>query len=130
MIDERRRTEETDSSAPLRCAQNDRDVECLDDGLSAKYLRRAIARHYGEENQLRQCQEECAELIAAINHYERALASGDEEKIAKAREAVLGEIADVQIMLDQARDFFGEDTYDMEYLKLQRQWDRIASGEG
>lgn len=130
MIDERRRTENTDSSAPLRCARNDRDVECLDDGLSAKYLRRAIARHYGEENQLRQCQEECGELIASINHYERAKHGSDPVKIMEARVAVLGEIADVQIMLDQARDFFGEDTYDTEYLKLQRQWERIARGEG
>ena len=130
MIDEKRGTENTDSSAPLRCAQNDRDVECLDDGLSAKYLRREIARHYGEENQLRQTQEECGELIAAINHYERAKHGSDPVKIMEARVAVLGEIADVQIMLDQARDFFGEDTYDVEYLKLQRQWERIVRGEG
>jgi hypothetical protein len=51
-----------------------------------------LIEHHGEEAQLRQSQEELAELIVSINHFVRG------------RISVLGlrdEIADVEIMLEQ-----------------------------
>lgn len=48
---------------------------------------------YGRDAQLNQAQEECAELIVAVNHYRRGR-KGDVEALA-------GEIADVQIMMAQ-----------------------------
>lgn len=46
---------------------------------------------YGESAQLRQLQEECAELIVAVNHYFRQRPN--------AREELMEEVADVTIML-------------------------------
>lgn len=57
--------------------------------------RETIARlafeKYGHAAQLRQLQEECAELIAAVNHYFR----GRQD----SREELIEEMADVAIML-------------------------------
>jgi NTP pyrophosphatase (non-canonical NTP hydrolase) len=53
---------------------------------------KAVVDEYGEDSQYRMVQEECAELIVAINHYLRCR---------KGAEAVVEEIADVQIMLSQ-----------------------------
>ena len=47
--------------------------------------------HYGVEKQMCMVMEECCELAAEVNHYQRG---GDENRL-------IGEIADVSIMLDQ-----------------------------
>lgn len=60
-----------------------------------------IAGYYGPTAQGRQCIEECAELIQAINKWDRAQSSGDTEKVNKAVSRIVEEIADVRIMLDQ-----------------------------
>lgn len=62
---------------------------------------KAAIKTFGVRNQLRQVQEECAELIAAINHYLRD--SDKENKI-----SLLNEIADVVIMLEQLKVIYGD----------------------
>lgn len=60
-----------------------------------------IADFYGRDNQFEQTEEECAELIHAIQRYKRALKTGKLPIIIQAEQAVLRERADVQIMLRQ-----------------------------
>lgn len=98
------------------------DVLCfLDDGsytflptgmiekLIKEYKPRATATHliataysalhwYGEIPQMRQMQEECAELIAAINHWLRT-----DRRNEDVRQNMMKEMADVEIMLAQMK---------------------------
>lgn len=65
-----------------------------------------IANHYGYEAQSRQCMEECAELIQAINkHWRNVLQCGNsrisERTDCKEKNDIEEELADVQIMLWQ-----------------------------
>ena len=53
---------------------------------------------FGKENQLRQAQEECGELVAAINQYLRQDRREDHRRL-----AVVEEIADVWIILTQLK---------------------------
>ena len=53
---------------------------------------------YGEIPQMRQMQEECAELIAAINHWLRTDRRNEE-----VRQNLMKEMADVEIMLAQMK---------------------------
>lgn len=89
-----------------------------------------IAEHYGYEAQSRQCMEECAELIQAINKLWR------EERIGKTggasyrvkRSLAIEEIADVQIMLWQMEHMLGIEIWDLAPIteqKLERQMQRI-----
>lgn len=57
-----------------------------------KVCRQAVGK-YGEEAQLRQAQEEAAELIVAINHYLRGRAFGLDD--------LVRELADMHIMMKQ-----------------------------
>lgn len=59
-----------------------------------------IAEHYGYEKQSRQTQEECAELIQAINKLARSKEEGIEAEV-KALKSVIEEMADVKIMVNQ-----------------------------
>ncbi len=61
--------------------------------ISMNVFQKAV-KHYGKEAQLRQLQEECAELIVAISHYLRN--NSDEHK-----ENLLEEIADLKVMFEQ-----------------------------
>lgn len=60
-----------------------------------------IAEERGYEEQSRQLMEECAELIQAVNKYWRAVRYGSVMDVAKARENMSEEIADVLNMTDQ-----------------------------
>jgi NTP pyrophosphatase (non-canonical NTP hydrolase) len=86
---------------------------------------KTIADHYSYEAQSRQCMEECAELIQAINKLWRA------KEIEEAKEAgdnLVKEIADVQIMLWQMQYFAeieGYETQEEINSKLDRQMQRI-----
>ena len=62
---------------------------------------KTIADHYSYEAQSRQCMEECAELIQAINKLWRARRAKSSEKSIVAENNLVDEIADVQIMLWQ-----------------------------
>lgn len=66
--------------------------------MTEKSLEERALEVWGVEAQLRQAQEELAELIAAINRYMRQRTQSD---------AVVEEIADVEIMLAQLKVVFG-----------------------
>jgi len=55
---------------------------------------------WGEEAQYNQMTEECAELIATLQHFSRGKASSDD---------VVNELADVFLMVGQLTYMFGED---------------------
>lgn len=82
---------------------------------------RAIAA-WGEERQMRQLQEECGEAIAATNRYYRGTGSVD---------SLAEEIADVEIMCEQARLIVGPARVEhFRKLKLARLEDRLRAVEG
>ena len=85
---------------------------------------RAIFEYYGIQSQRRQLVEECAELIKAVSKFERACESGD---FRAARDELLGEIADVKIMIAEFETgFFGSEAVSAEVdRKLGRQARRI-----
>ena len=67
----------------------------------------AIAK-LGEENQMRQTQEELAELIVAINKYERTIKNDEHPlSINYARQDVIEEMTDVLIMFDAVKSILG-----------------------
>lgn len=76
-------------------------MEALNRNQLIHTCQRALKK-YGIENQLRQLQEECAELITAVNHYLRGRDSNCDE--------LSEEIADVIIMVTQIQ--LGLDLYD------------------
>ena len=88
----------------------------------------AIAK-LGEENQMRQTQEELAELIVAINKYERAIKNdGCPSYIADTRKNIIEEMADVLIMLDAVKkmlDIQDEEIKEVRDFKLNRLLDRL-----
>lgn len=86
---------------------------------------RVIAAHYGIENQKYKACEEMAELIQAIMKTET-------EKIEyKHFEILVEEIADVCIMMEQLRFFFGEVDVDRAITaKLNRQVQRMEGKNG
>lgn len=81
-------------------------------------LKAAIVK-YGHEPQWRQLQEECAELIAAVNRFLRKREGGLQH--------LVEEIADVEIMLQQARLLVNNDALiDANVqLKIRRLRDRL-----
>ena len=91
----------------------------------------AIAK-LGEENQMRQTQEELAELIVAINKYERAIKNdGHPSYIAYTRKEVIEEMADVLIMLDAIKkilDIQDEEIERFRAFKLSRLLNRLKKG--
>ena len=88
----------------------------------------AIAKQ-GEENQMRQTQEELAELIVAINKYERAIKNdGSPSYIAYTRKNIIEEMADVLITLDTVKkilDIQDEEIEHFRAFKLNRLLDRL-----
>ena len=91
----------------------------------------AIAK-LGEENQMRQTQEELAELIVAINKYERAIKDKEHPLwINYARKEVIEEMADVLIMLDAVKKILNIQDEEIEHFrafKLNRLLDRLKKG--
>ena len=88
----------------------------------------AIAK-LGEENQMRQTQEELAELIVAINKYERAIKENIHPLyINAARKNIIEEVTDVLIMLDAVKkilDIQDEEIEHFRTFKLHRLLDRL-----
>ena len=60
---------------------------------------RRIVEHFGEEPQIRQAMEECAELIVALNKYLRY--KDEPRKCLNSKKNVIEEMADVYVMLRQ-----------------------------
>ncbi len=76
---------------------------------------------WGIDNQVGMIIEQCAELIHAIKKWERGRAS---------HEDVISELADVEIMLEQARLIFDADSIDeVKQGKLKRLQYRLESEE-
>lgn len=99
-----------------------------------------ILNHYGAENQRRQLIEECAELIQAINKYDREISKvitvdfvDDLSNISKAEQNIAQEIADVLIMIEQNIQalFDGDESFINKLIeyKLNRQLKRIKEEE-
>ena len=91
----------------------------------------AIAK-LGEENQMRQTQEELAELIVAINKYERAIKNdGYPSYIDYTRKEVIEEMADVLIMFDAVKKMLDIQDEELEHFrtfKLNRLLNRLKKG--
>jgi NTP pyrophosphatase (non-canonical NTP hydrolase) len=78
--------------------------------------------HFGKDNQLRKMQEECAELIIAINHKFNNRKS--------AESAFLQELVDVEIVLSQMKLLVDEYMFEAEKkLRLQKLDHRIKCKE-
>lgn len=102
------------------CQYTGKPVECLEQEEGDSQMKEAMLEidrmtapkraieKWGKEAQIRQCMEECAELIQALNKYLRAEGSKDiyltEEAMVHARK----EMADVSVMLDQMEEIFGD----------------------
>lgn len=70
---------------------------------------------FGAKNQLRQTQEECAELIVAINKYFRS------ENAPEHYIGLIEEIADVEIMIEQLKLIFDKESIRlMKNQKIER----------
>ena len=91
----------------------------------------AIAK-LGEENQMRQTQEELAELIVAINKYERAIKENIHPLyINAARKNIIEEITDVLIMIDAVKKILDIQDEELEHFrafKSSRLLDRLKKG--
>ena len=95
-----------------------------------------IAEHYTFENQSKQLIEECAELIQAINKYQRYAEGYNAESKEydwKYYQNVIEEIADVEIMLDQTKillHFSNEAVEEIKQKKVNRQLERMEQEAG
>jgi NTP pyrophosphatase (non-canonical NTP hydrolase) len=77
-------------------------------------------RKYGAEAQLHMLQEECAEVIQAVNHLLRSKCTEDK---------LIEEIADVQLMIHQVRLMFGSEKVDEMVEKKARLLDKRLKKE-
>jgi NTP pyrophosphatase (non-canonical NTP hydrolase) len=73
-------------------------------------LAKEAVREFSTSDQISMLVEECAELIAVINHHKRGRVGID---------AVRRELADVEIMLEQAKIIFGDWSNELDW-KLDR----------
>ena len=91
----------------------------------------AIAKQ-GEEHQMRQTQEELAELIVAINKYERAIKENIHPLyINAARKNIIEEMTDVLITFDAVKkilDIQDEEMKEVRDFKLNRLLNRLKEG--
>ena len=77
--------------------------------------------HYGFRDQYNQLTEECGELLAAVNHYIRGK---------NTNEAVITELADVAIMVEQFAHELGYEKYlEERNRKIERLAGRISFDE-
>jgi hypothetical protein len=83
-----------------------------------------LINHYGTKKQQDIAIEELAELQKAIIKYRR-------EPSDKTKEAVIEEIADVQVMLEQLKMIFScrSKTDEIMDAKIERQIERVRNGE-
>lgn len=89
--------------------------------MTKEELYRKAIDTWGVDSQIEMIVEECAELIHAIKKWERGRAS---------HEDVISELADVEIMCEQARLIFDADSIDeCREGKLQRLQYRLESEE-
>ena len=90
-----------------------------------------IIDYYGLINQLDQLMEECGELIAACNHYKRALIGNDKRQRFVREESLKTEMADVIVVLDQVLRRMNVTPEVLNFMaeqKINRQLARIRNG--
>jgi NTP pyrophosphatase (non-canonical NTP hydrolase) len=101
-------------------AHLDEARKLLEDDASEEAIYKRALERFGAASQLAMAQEECAELIAAISHLRRR----------NSIEELLGEIADVEIMLGQLRLMLGDAAIDArKKAKLERLAQRLEGAE-
>jgi len=88
-----------------------------------QYQIQSALETFGKDFNIRQCQEECAELIVALNHFVRGRCEPKD---------VLSELADVRIMCQVMLELFdGENNYtnyrEVERYKITRLLTRIEN---
>lgn len=86
---------------------------------SQKTKCKSILLHYGIESQQRMLVEECGELIQAVMKLYR------KNYHAESVRDLFSEIADVEIMIEQVKQFYNYETNRIIDYKLARQLDRI-----
>lgn len=84
-----------------------------------KDLNIKVAGFYGYEAQSNQLVEECAELIQAVNKYRRARGLGQSTpvELMEAKDNLIEEIADVEVMLDQIKYLLKVHELDIQAVK-------------
>ena len=92
-------------------------------GLRKDIIIKSAVKKFGNLSQIEMAKEECAELIVALEHLRRGRVGED---------AIITEIADVQIMMDQLAFIFGPDKVEAERdRKLVRLEERLKTfGKG
>ena len=89
-----------------------------------------IVSTYGDNPQIDMCVEECGELLKALMKHRRKVngtTSDEERKEAKA--AVIDELADVSVMVEQMKIIYGyEAVEDRIAFKIDRQMNRLRNG--
>jgi NTP pyrophosphatase (non-canonical NTP hydrolase) len=86
-------------------------------------LYRRARELYGVDNQLEMVTEECGELVVALQHFKRP-------DRPNALVDLIDELADAQIMVEQARLILGAEEVDAAVeRKLARLLERVAAGE-
>lgn len=88
-----------------------------------------IINQYGVFNQLKKLNEECYELIEAINDYIYEI---DPEEGQNCFNHIEEEFADVMVVLEQFKALYELDNdkiVDIMYSKIERQLERIEKGE-
>lgn len=84
-----------------------------------------IINHFGLRNQLKKFNEECYELIEAINEYE------DDNARNGTKENIIEEMADVMVLLRQFQEYYNITDIDIAFkmlYKTNRTIERIESG--
>lgn len=104
--------------------------------MMQRYLN--IMEHFGYRNQMKKLNEECYELLEAIDNYEDYVAFGDpgRDEISENarlifRDALIGEMADVMVLLTQFAHKYEirkEELDSAMEFKLMRTEDRIEVG--
>ena len=91
------------------------------------------AKYYGYEAQSNQLVEECAELIQAVNKYRRVETGlGQpvaEDKKAIARDNLVEEIADVELMLEQVKYLLQDELLAVKTFKVNRTRERMENSK-
>lgn len=87
---------------------------------------------YGKIPQLDMLGEECAELMHSVCKYKRKMRYGTQQEANRAKDSMVGEMADVLIMIQQIKDGLGITDNEIDAFinyKLKRQLERIEMGE-
>lgn len=89
-----------------------------------------IVTIYGDNQQVDMCIEECAELQKALLKYRRETrkAFPETENVRAAKAAIIDELADVSVMVEQMKIIYGyEEVEERIGFKIDRQMERLRN---